>query len=637
MTENLDNDLEKETIDDEEKVEKKEVEDEKKSFLTKIKRIPWREFIRNQFKKLVGFLIMLIMMLIIISLSNDVSGGSDEINPDNIISSSSNNDLLLIFLSSSLFLIVLAFFTKVVFIDHKFEFGIENWKSQRAFWFFLLTISFILLVYILLDIALVNVYLITGPALVMWSLESAVGSSIPFSIPVDTDRLAYSEIRGLYFTAMYVFILLFPLVMFMVILSRYGRNKISERREQPKTPYTLKRFIKFILVIPLELILLSIFAAVNSSSLPPIISIVIIFSMLVVGFWWLLQLLTLIFRVLKFTAFITYSNILIIVPIIFLFYLLPAILWGSWDLIYILRTGGLDNTIYNTDFASTESMRIDPNTEDIGGLGWQDFLIFYLQTIYYNLGSLIRIVELDFVIIVGLSAVVIGFAEGYSIVAIFRSLSRGVSIARSGRIASQSAPRMIVITSRLIYILAWLALLWDKFLVLWEISIEELNFDLPFIDVPRVFVPVYDLSINIEGLGGIFIPLAILLVPFYFIITSSFKFLSVSLVAEKTKHDAQIFFLLISSAFILIISKILADITALPDFEKTISEGGQKDFLPLSGETTENILPFAAKLFEFSEAIGFYAGVVFSIFLLLKTWFNKIRGVHVEEEIVFED
>ncbi|MHA2091931.1 MAG: hypothetical protein ACW98K_13850, partial [Candidatus Kariarchaeaceae archaeon] len=572
----------------------------------------------------------------IIDLSENISGNRDDPNPSDIISYSQNEDLILMGVSSLLFVLVLAFFTKVVFIDHKEEFGIESWKSTRAFWFFLLTISFISLVFILLDIALINVYLITGPVLFIWSLNSEFHLNFSYvdQIPIGTDRLAYADIRGTIFMALYAFILLFPLGMFVVILSRAGRRELVSMRVRPKDPYTLKKFIKFFLVIPFEGLLISGFAGLSNSEAPPAVSLALLIVIILIAAWWLGQLLLLIFRAIKYTAFITYSNVLIVVPIIFLFYILPGLIWGAWDLLYIWSNNGdLENTIYNSEIVNPQNMRIVPYPDqnpdfDVTTLGWQDLLIFYLQTVFYNLGSFIRIVELDFIIIVGISALVIGFAEGYSIVAIFRSIATGVSVARSGRIARRSAPRMIVITSRLVYLLAWLALLWDKFLVLWNTIVEELAFDFPLIDVPRIFLPIYDLSLEIEDLGGIFIPLAILFVPFYFIVTSSFKFLSVSLVADKTKHDMQVFFLLISSAFILIISQILADITDLPEFQ---DDGDHKEFLPLAGRTTENVLHFASKLFEFTESAGFYAGVIFSLGLLFKVIINKIRGVSDED------
>jgi hypothetical protein len=587
---------------------------------------------------------MLAMMLAIIDLSDDISGSRDDLNPPDIISYSRNEDIYLMVISSLLFVFVLAFFTKVVFIDHKEEFGIDSWKSARAFWFFLLIISFISLVFILLDIALVNIYLITAPVLFIWSLNSEFQLDLAFidQIPVGTDRLAYADIRGSVFIILYGFILLFPLAMFVVILSRRGRRELVSMRVRPKDPYTFKKFLRFFLVIPLEGLLISAFAGLSGSddtesNAPVAVSLILLIVIILIAAWWLGQLFLLIFRAIKYTAFITYSNVLIVVPIIFIFYILPGLIWGAWDLFYIWtntgETGMLENTIYNSDIVDPQNMNIDPYEPgfDVTALGWQDLLLFYLQTVFYNLGSIIRIVELDFIIIVGISALVIGFAEGYSIVAIFRSIATGVSVARSGRIAQRSAPRMIVITSRLVYLMAWLALLWDKFLVLWNTIVEELAFDVPLIDVPRIFEPIYEMSLDIDELGGIFIPLAVLFVPFYFIITSSFKFLSVSLVADRTKHDMQVFFLLISSAFILIISQILADITGLPDFDRPLAEDGHKEFLPLAGVTTENVLEFASKLFEFTESAGFYAGVIFSLGLLFKVIVNKMRGVSDED------
>ena len=159
--------------------------------------------------------------------------------------------------------------------------------------------------------------------------------------------------------------------------------------------------------------------------------------------------------------------------------------------------------------------------------------------------------------------------------------------------------------------------------------VDHFGVDLPDLSLPRIFEVLFGYTVDLNDLGGVFIALSLLIVPLYFIITSSFKFLSVSIVAEKTKNDTQAFFFLISSAFILIVSQILADIAAIDDFKPKNRDdpaGKFNSFLPLSSLNTRDAFSFISNIFEGLEAIGFYAGAIFSLFLLLKLLLMKILG-----------
>ena len=148
--------------------------------------------------------------------------------------------------------------------------------------------------------------------------------------------------------------------------------------------------------------------------------------------------------------------------------------------------------------------------------------------------------------------------------------------------------------------------------------------DIPDLTIPRLFEYIFGVTVDLQNFGGVFLVLSVLIVPLYFIITSSFKFLSVSLVAEKTKEDTQAFFFLISSAFILIITQIFADISALPEF---LIDGQHYEFLPLQGvKIPSTFIPFISKVFESLEAIGFYTGAIVSFFILIKLGISKLFG-----------
>ncbi len=585
-------------------------------------RIPWKKFLRAQFGKLVGTIFILGLMVWIIKLSEEITPDRDDVNPQNIISADGSVELQLMAVSTLVFILVLTFFSKIVFFDHKEDFGIESYKSIKAVLFFMMTIAFISLVFILLDVALINIYLESFPVYLIWSLNSKLNLDFAFikEIPIETNREAYAEIRGYLFLILFAFMLSFPLAMTIVILTRFGRNQLQERKERPRKKYKFKDWLKFFATLPLESVLLTLFFAIDAADPEVPVQFLFLLVFVLVGLWWITQLAILIFRGIKTTSFLVYSNAAMIIPIVFLFYILPGLVWATWDLFVIFTTNDISNTVYAGLTGQTPN--IDPSTTEIRTLSSQKVLEFYFQTFLFNLGDIFRIIELDFVFIIGLSSVVIGFAEGYSIIAIVRSITTGISIARSGRIARQSSPKLIVLSSRLVLLGAWLSLLYDKFIVLWTTLQVELGVDIPDLSIPRLFEVLFNVTVDFQEWGGVFLVLSVLIVPLYFIITSSFKFLSVSIVAEKTKDDTQAFFFLISSAFILIISQIFADISALPEF---LVDGQHYNFLPLQGiQIPSTFIPFISKVFEALEAIGFYVGAIVSLLILIKLGFSRL-------------
>jgi len=583
-----------------------------------VRRIPWREFIRNQFRKIIGFAVLLTILAIIINLSSQISPDPKIANPQDIIDLTSRAHLYLIILSSLLFLLVLGVFTKVVLVDHREEFGVTNWKEPRMIITFLLTTSFISLVYILLDVSLINIYLMTLPTWVVW-IGRSIHPALEAIIPETTDRVAYSAIRGELFIALLTFLFIFPVFMFISIFTRLGRNTIKKRREQEKK-FPMTKLLAGLIISGILTIVIYILSTQIDNE---VVSAVLFFVVLGFGLSDVIFVLLIIFNLIRFTVFLTYSNFLLIFPFIFMFYLLPGALWGLWDLIYILTNDGItSNTIYH--LLPQASYGMDPTTLDITALAPVDIFRFYLQTVLLNLRpiAILRIIELDFIIIIGLSAIVIGFAEGYSILAILRSIAKGVSIAKTGKVASESAPKIIVITSRLFYLGAWLTLIWDYLIVIAKSLSSSINISIPIVEFPNVLQYVVELSDQIASLGKFLVVFTVLAVPFYFILTSSFKFLSVSLILERVREDKQLYYLLISSAFVLIVTNIFADIAALPQFI------GREYLLPLSGNTTKDLLPFVAKIFEILESFAFYAGVGATIVVSIQ---NAIQGS--EEEI----
>jgi hypothetical protein len=92
----------------------------------------------------------------------------------------------------------------------------------------------------------------------------------------------------------------------------------------------------------------------------------------------------------------------------------------------------------------------------------------------------------------------------------------------------------------------------------------------------------------------------------------------VGLVLERTEEDVATYILLISSAFILIITNILADISALEPFITN-----HKDYLPLQSITTEDFIPFVSNIFDILESVAFYVGVGASLIFAIRSLISR--------------
>ncbi|MDH5404672.1 MAG: hypothetical protein OEY49_19375, partial [Candidatus Heimdallarchaeota archaeon] len=541
--------------------------DNQKTVLSKIQeavRLSWKDFIRNQSKIIIGFAIMITMILIIINLSKEIAD-PNTLNPKNILELNTQSQLIMFILSILMYLIVLSFFIKVILIDKKEVYEIKKWLSPKGIWSFILSFSFVTLIYILLDIALINIFVYFGPAIITHTLDQTYDQINLFS--GNTDRLTYSRIRAFYFQIFLLIIISFPIIMSLAIFTRFGRKFLKKNFEKNTHKLSIKQRLLFLFTPFIEIVLLFVVFVLASYDTP--LYLVPALVMIGLALWWIIILLIIIIKFVWYTALISYSNLLMIFPIVGLFYIVPGIIWATWDLAYIFTNNISATTLSrsNTIYGITNS----PGNIDIGtglkSMSLERLTSFYLQTIILNLGNFIRILELDFIIIIGISAVMIGFVEGYSILAILRSIRYGVAIAKTGKVATQSAPKIIVITTRLIYLFIWLELLWDKFIILWNSLSLSLFSWLPEIKLPTFLNIIISFTIDLSSASKLLLPLAILLVPFYFIVSSSFKFLSVSLVLEKIKEDDKVYFLMISSAFILIIAQIYGDISSISEFQ----------------------------------------------------------------------
>lgn len=568
------------------------------SVKVKIKRIPWGVYLKKQLYKLLGFLGLGILIIGIMVVSSEI----------NLETATSADPLYLIAvaLSSICFILVLIGFSKIILFDMGNEFGLRNDENNtvynaRFFLFAALALSFCSAIYLLLDVFLQATYLELLPVLMMEWVLIAFDIQIAGLTDIGSGREFYQTARNIYFAFFFLIIIGFSVLVFLSILTTLGRKRVVSRYKKDETEQTQeeenKRFYKIFawLAIPLiEIFLGSLF----SSEIGFIIS--VIFLILLI--WWVYQLFKIIILVVwrgfKITAFITSVNALLLIPLILVLYGAPVIAWMGWDVIQLLQQGAIDLTLPNLITAGFESLS-------------------------YRYQDILSIIQLDFIFITLVATCIVGFAEGFAIVAIFTAIFKGVEVARTGQIITHSPPKIAVISKYLIMLVAWLGLSWNSFLEIWNLLIEKFNFHLPPIVIPSFFYLIYNslilpLSTWFEQIIPILKFVPFLLLPLYFILSGAFKFLSVTIITPRVKNRLSIFFLLVSTSFVLIITNILGDIYELG--ASVIPDAPLISVFELSYILTEAVFAF-----EYFEAITFYTGFLFGLAWVIRRGIQAIQ------------
>ncbi len=576
------------------------------SVTTDTKRIPWKFFLKSQLLKLFGFLVLAILVIVVMIVSADID-----------LETATSADPIYLFavaLSSICFILVLLGFSKIILFDMAAEFGLRDENTQkmkynvRFFLFASLALSFCSAIYLLLDVFLQETYLELLPVLLMdWVLVST-GATIP-GLTNLVGREFYQTARNIYFDFFFLVIITFSVLVFLAILTSLGRKRVISRfqkeevvdeEEENKTLYKL--LVWFAIPI-INSFLLTLF----NTSVGPIF--IIIFFLLFI--WWFYQLIKVIFlifwRGFKITAFITSVNALLIIPLVAILYLLPVVSWTIWDIFDQLRE-------------TTITLELDQLIQAA---------LIGLQS---NYNDFLRIIQLDYVFITIIATFIVGFAEGFALIAIFSAITRGVEVARTGRVLVKSPPRVAVFTKYLVMLSIWLGIFWDSFIQVWNMIIDNLNIQLPRIEIPSFFYTIYNeviipLSDSLEQ----FIPtlkyIPILIIPLYFILAGAFKFLSVTIITPRVKDNLSTFFLLISTAFVLIITNILGDIL---EIQRAPGFVGIHDAPLQSFNVLSELILWVVGWFEYIESIAFYCGLGFGIYWVTYSFIKKRKEKKAE-------
>ncbi|MFX0115295.1 MAG: hypothetical protein ACFFB3_12170 [Candidatus Hodarchaeota archaeon] len=593
--------------------EDREIEEEKKL----IKKEALGKFLRKHVLDATMLLIALISLIGIVFLSRDLVPDRDIVNPENIIGYDTNTHVMIFILSIVAFWLILIVFSKMIFLNRGHDFGIETWSFWRKAIFFIMTLIFVSSVYMLLDVAAINSFLLMGSNTIIWDVrnEFLADSAILSEIPSTTNRLAYAQIRAIAFTLFYIALLIFPVMLFLLILTRRGRARLLSPQMGTRKYQILKKIFKYITYGFLIVGVISIPVFFIVLGLPGNALLFLIF-LIIMGLVVIGILFVVLYGVLKafdVAKWMLMSNLIMLAPIIFLFFIFPIFTWTLWDIYLILDTGTLDGTIYVAEDISFVNADV-PSNYDLQDMELGDQILFFGRTFYFNFFAYQRVLMMDFIIIVGLAALIIGLAEGYSIVAIFSAMFKGVSVARTGQIVQETPPTMVVLTTRLVLLTAWLILVWDNLLTIWQDLLPRFNISLPEIKAPGVLEVLRSLAAEMLDVD-VLVPFGLLIIPLYFIVSSSLKFFSVTIVSERVKHDANLIFLLTSSAFVLIVTAIFGDIAAMDEFKPG---GDHNPYLPLSDTPLLPLLPDIIDIIEIILAVSFYLGLIIALLYFIR-------------------
>jgi len=557
-----------------------------------VSRMPWKEYLSDQLSKLLG--LGIITLLLVVTMEYSARLESSILLTVNY---SDTNYLTIIIMSSLAFFLVLIGFSKIILFDMAEEFGLRDDKGKimynLRFWLLtILALSFCSSIYLLLDVHLIETYLVILPVILMKTGLDSLDFDIP-GLSTLNGMEFYQTARNLYFGFFFLIIIGFSIIVFLVILTTFARRRLVRRfsSEVEVADEIEKQGVRAIyklflwIVIP-PFIYSAITTQISSNWANEDVGLLILLISLLAFVWWIYQVLKVIFlivwRGVKITAFITSINLLVIIPLIVVLWLLPVCLLSIGDVWDVLRPS------------------VSPPTMD-------EIINIFLHSFLLRLVDLTELIKLDFIIITSLATLVVGFAEGFALIAIFSALSRGVEVARTGRVLVRSPPKIVVLSKYAIMFGVWLTLLWDSFAGILQMLYRRFGINFGF-SVPDFFNTVYKHVItSISDWLYTVLPtmtsLPLLLIPILIIFSGAFKFLSITLITPRVKDRGPVFFLLISTAFVLIITNILGYI-----YELEISNAPFRSIISFT-----SLLREAFHTFADVESIAFYGGFFFGI------------------------
>lgn len=523
---------------------------------------------RNKYKAL---LILLIFVFLYVTVQLAPSVDIDD------YTNISQDELFFSISSSCCFLSILFLF--VYMIIRRQEKIIGTNKGLRFYTLILLAVSYVTALYVLLDVFISDIYLDFAVVLFVNILITSLNIDIPELTVLPSDEFYFTIRNGMFDVCLIIYIIV-PVILLSIVLTRYGRKRFIEKISSNMSDTGLFTFLLFFIIPIINLIL--ILDYLENEFIPFLV--IIGLSMI----WWIYQLYKLIKYTIKngFTELRSSISIFIyfVLPIVAVFWILPALaLIGIEIWINFIENGIMD---------------------------LETIVTFILDNMLNYIFDIVSIIILDFVIITVIATFTVGFAEGNSITSII-GVFKGKNID-----SGPSEPRTTTITKAVSLITVWTSLLLSYIASLWNQFIEAINLDLQEIDFPGLLTWLEEnvfsvISTFIDDFMPFLSFILIIMLPLYIILASLFKFFSISSITQRIEAF-EYFLIIISTVFLLILLQILGEINML----------GYEN-VPLDSLEIEGLLYNALGVFQLSEAVFYFLGILFIPYVFIKRIRNK--------------
>jgi hypothetical protein len=556
-----------------------------------------RSFIKNKAPYIGGFLLISLLLVFTINLS-------ESINLDVDVSNLGNDYILLVIISSLTFLFLLFAIIRTFILDNIDTMGLRDASGKldliRIGIFTLIIALFVTALYCLLDVTLQETYLQLGPVVLVRVLVDSLNFDIP-GLSGLVGREFYQTARNLIFALAFFGVVLYVILSLVTLVTRTGRKRVRKRfqkrekeiddeleidEENNKSFY---QSLLFIFIVPINLFLFNIIQPDTS-----IIQFIVLIFIIITSLYWLNLLRKVLVAVfiggVKITPFLTSVNFLLLIPVLFVFWILPALFATVAN---IIVQGTLD--------------------QDLFGQIINNFFFIYLFDFE-------TVLIYDMVIFASIAILFIGLAQGASLTAIFKAIKSGVDITRTGSISAEQSPKIVLWTKYFSFLGIWFSLFLESLRPLWD-GLKAFIADLPDFPFPEMIewlslyvkAPLEGFidSLNLPLVVPILTGMILLAIPLYFVLSASFKFLSITLYTPQIKN-LDSFLALVTTTFVLILVEMLSQIWNMEGITDA----------PLKFLQDQDVFSTTMTYVQFFEAVFFFVGIFFGIYLLIKkrTW-----------------
>jgi hypothetical protein len=270
-----------------------------------------------------------------------------------------------------------------------------------------------------------------------------------------------------------------------------------------------------------------------------------------------------------------------VIPLLALFWILPVLLLTIWDVL----------------------------KKDITKI---DILKEFIDTFSLHLVDPFSILFGNFLVITLIAIIAVGFAEGLFVETIFYFAATDPNI--------QSRIKTIIKVITVVFV--WIGFLFSNLGELWNFLINQIRLVLPEFPFPNLWLFLEETVFSfitevIETWFPILLPLTLLFLPLYIIVTGIYRFYSITLITDMVERF-DYFIILITTVYVLIFVELLAVILTL---DITTA--------PLQSFMIDNLIETIIAIIGVAEAIFFCIGVVY-----LPIYIYKQRQKYQERQTI---